>query len=82
MKYDHKVKYRGKWYPPGTEIPNAEVEAQDSTNSNGQRAYTKSEIARMPVDELRQLAITCGVENAQSMTGNDLKQHFISLLNL
>lgn len=82
MKYDHKVKYHGKWYPPGAEIPTAESESQGSTNSNGQRTYTKSEIARMPVDELRQLAITCGVENAQNMTGNDLKQHFISLLNL
>lgn len=82
MKYDHKVKYRGKWYPPGTEIPNAEVEAQDSTNSNGQRAYTKSEIARMPVDELRQLALKVGIGGAAEMNGTELKQYILSAFGM
>ncbi len=78
----YSVKRNGKWYRAGEEIPHLTAEANGNENSGEQRTYTKSEIARMPVDELRQLAITCGVENAQSMTGNELKQHFISLLNL
>lgn len=42
MKFDHKVKHNGIWYEPFEEVP----------DSNGKKAYTKSEIARMPVDEL------------------------------
>lgn len=72
MKFDHKVKHDGIWYEPFEEIP----------DSDSKRAYTKSEIARMPVDELRQLALKTGVDGAAEMNGTELKQYLLSLFGL
>lgn len=72
MKFDHKVKHNGIWYEPFEEVP----------DSNGKKAYTKSEIARMPVDELRQLALNTGVEGAEEMNGTELKHYLLSVFGL
>lgn len=45
-------------------------------------AYTKTEIMRMPVAQLRALAEQLGIEGATSLNGNELKEQIIALLYL
>lgn len=52
-------------------------EAMDST-----KTYSKTEINRMPVAELRKMAKKSGVARADEMTGAELKEHFINALGL
>ena len=72
MKFDHKVKHNGIWYEPFEEVP----------DTDGKRTYTKSEIEKTPVNELRQLALTVGVEGAEEMNGTELKQYILSVFGL
>lgn len=44
--------------------------------------YTKTDINRMPVSELRTLALNTGVENAEEMTGAELKEYLINVFGL
>lgn len=44
--------------------------------------YTRTEINRMPVDELRKLAGETGITGAESMTGADIKKALIDALSL
>lgn len=44
--------------------------------------YTKTDIKRMPLDELKSLATENGVEGATDMTGGELKDILISKFNL
>ena len=46
------------------------------------KKYSKSEIARMPVDELRQLALSTGVNGAEEMNGTELKHYLLSVFGL
>lgn len=71
MRYDHKVKYNGIWYMPSEDVPDG-----------AQQTYTRSEIMTMRVDDLRQLAASMGVQDAAEMTGTELKQLLLSMLNL
>ena len=43
---------------------------------------TKTEINRMPVSDLRKMASDSGVENAEAMTGSELKTYLIHLMGL
>lgn len=43
---------------------------------------TKTDINRMPVDELRKMATNTGVEGAESMTGSELKKYLIDIFGL
>lgn len=72
MKFDHKVKHNGIWYEPFEEVP----------DTDGKRTYKKSEIARMPVDELRQLALKVGIDGAAEMNGTELKQYILSAFGM
>lgn len=87
MKFDHKVKHNGIWYEPFEEVPDTDAEStliseDEVPDTDGKRTYTKSEIAKMPVDELRQLALTVGVEGAEEMNGTELKQYLLSVFGL
>lgn len=44
--------------------------------------YTRTNINRMPVDELRRLAGENGITGAESMTGADIKKALIDVLGL
>lgn len=44
--------------------------------------YTRTDINRMPVDELRKLAGETGIAGAESMTGADIKKTLIDVLGL
>lgn len=51
---------------------------KETTNTN----YTKTDIKRMPLDELKALATEEGVDGANDMTGGELKDILISKFNL
>ncbi len=46
------------------------------------KAYTKTEIQRMNVAELREVATKLGLEDADNMTGVQLKEYLISAYEL
>lgn len=87
MKFDHKVKYNGVWYEPGEDI---EEGVGNTTSSNFsefmtppvENKYTKTEINRMPVDELRCLAKKQGFSDVEEINGSDLKRMLIEKLGL
>lgn len=74
MKFDHKVKHRGKWYMPGQEVP--------EEKKGNSFPYNKTEINRMPTSELQELANKVGIENAYSINGGDLKSILIEKFQL
>lgn len=95
MIAQNTVKINGKWFYAGEEI--TEVGSSTSAFSDTavppeecglpfvdvpDKRYTKTEINRMPTAELKQLAFDKGVENADMMTGAELKKHFISAFGL
>lgn len=43
---------------------------------------TKTDINRMPVDELRKMAVNTGVEGTGTMTGAELKKYLIDIFGL
>lgn len=71
------IKINGKWYKAGEVIPE-EIPGKSSIEFN----YTKTDINRMSVQDLRSLATSHGMSNADSMTGGELKEYFISKFNL
>lgn len=73
MKYPHIVVRDGKWYNAGEEVP------EKGTFLNG---YTKTDINRMSIDDLKDLGIEQGIDNAEELTGNDLKKLLIEKLGL
>lgn len=46
------------------------------------KPLTKTEINRMPLSELRELALANGIENTEDMTGAELKKALISRFEL
>ena len=46
------------------------------------KPLTKTEINRMPLSELRELALANGIENTEDMTGTELKKALISRFEL
>lgn len=61
--------------------PPEEAELPFVTGPQG-RTYTKTEINRMPTAELKILAKNYGVEDAEDMTGGELKKALIEILKL
>lgn len=72
MKYNHKVKYNGKWYMPNEEVP-------IGTSSLN---YTKTEISRMSTSDLQSLAKEQEIENADEISGSELKKMLIEKFGL
>lgn len=98
MKFNHLVKYNGKYYPAGTDVPvggksveNKKVEKpkeddfsqyMNPPEETKEVSYTKTEINRMPLDDLRKIAMNTGVDGAENMTGKELKEYLISVFGL
>lgn len=82
MVFDHKVKYNGKWYLPGEEIEDKGEESVDTGSLPFEKTFTKTEINRMSLDDLKSLAAEYRVLGYESMTGTSLKEYFISLFGL
>lgn len=82
----HTVKHNGVWYRAGMEIKegfssNNEEESSFDSSEND-KPYKKTDINRMNVESLRQLARENNVPNADNMTGQDLKTYLITLFEL
>lgn len=72
MKYPYTVVKDGTWYPAGAEVPgDIFVCAEEAT------CYSKTEINRMPVAELRALAEKEGISGFDSKSGSELKKNLI-----
>lgn len=72
------TKHKGIWYLPGEVIPEEQA-MEEHTDDPG---YTKTEIKRMPVDELKKLATEKGIEDAENATGEQLKDALIAMMGL
>lgn len=81
MKYPYIVNKNGIWYPAGTEVPEDTIFLNKKENKTSIQ-YKKSDINRMTTAELKELAKSRGVENAENMTGADLKKVLIELFGL
>lgn len=86
MKFDHKVKRKGKWYMPGEEIEEVEKSTSNfSTNADliyGEKPYTKTEINRMSTSDLQNFAAKQGIANAEEISGAELKKLLIERFGL
>lgn len=81
MKFDHRVKYNGKWYAPGVEITEAEQTISVTTSeSASENRYTKTDINRMSTADLRILAEKYSLDG--DMTGAEIKKILIDKLGL
>lgn len=87
----HSVKVNGVWYRAGEEISSSvssnianttETNVEKIVEKQSQPQFTKTEINRMPVEELRKLAMSTGVEGADKWTGAELKEYLIALMGL
>lgn len=94
MKFPYWVRHNGVDYAPNTEIPTEEaapveekeevvaVEEPVEEEKVEEPTYTKTEINRMPIVELRRLARKHGIKKAADKSGAELKAELIELLNL
>lgn len=64
------------------DVADVQVESKEDKIVEKQPQYTKTDINRMPVDELRKLAMSTGVEGADKWTGAELKEYLIALMGL
>lgn len=77
MVYEYKVKYNGKWYAPGEDVP----EKSETPDEKSGVSYTKTDINRMSISDLRVLAKKTGADPS-SMTGAEIKEYLITLFGL
>lgn len=93
MVYDHMVKVNGKYYQSGEDVPEIMDMAEDENSlpfsddeitleTKEDKKYTKSDIQRMNKAELQELAKNSGVESAEEMTGQELKDYLLSVFGL
>lgn len=83
MKFNHLVKYNGKYYPIGADVPVGEKSVENHSEIvEKQPQYTKTDINRLSTAELKDLAKKQGIENAEDMTGADLKKVLIEKFGL
>ena len=75
MVYKCKTKYNGKWYSAGEEVP-------EKNNSGASFDYSKTTINRMSTSDLQVFATEQGIDNAEELTGAELKKLLIEKLGL
>ena len=78
----HSVKHNGVWYKPGEEIKEKPEVENTSGFSDEIPKYTKTDINLMKVSDLRKVVMNTGVEDADSMTGAEMKEYLINLFGL
>lgn len=93
-KYPYIVNKNGIWYPAGTEVPEGakpittDIKEDDFSKhmnppqENDSFEYTKTEINRMSTAELREVAKANGIDNAEDITGGELKKILIEKFEL
>lgn len=79
------IKMNGKWYKAGEEVPEDTPGQEFSAETEQvpkEFEYKKTDINRMSTADLKELAREHGVLNVDDMTGQDLKEYFITRFNL
>lgn len=79
MIYPYIVVKNGKWYKSGENVPD---DSENILKSGEKTNYTKTDIHRMPVEELRKLATEYGIENAEIMNGSEIKKIILNYLEM
>lgn len=87
MVYNHLVKYNGVYYPAGTDVPVgvSSVEIKDNKiidEVKEEIKYTKTDINRMSTSDLKSLAKSEGIKDADTLSGADLKKVLIEKFGL
>lgn len=96
MKYDHIVKFNGKYYPAGEDVPDNNapatgegekpssvvLEPKTALTAESQKRYSKTDINKMTTSELQTLAAAEGVDGALDKTGGELKKELIDYFGL
>ena len=85
MVFPYIVKHNGIWYPAGTDVPVGAVTVAGNDvieHDEPVRVYTKTEINRMPVSQLRELAQDAGYSDAGAFNGASLKKLLIKHFDL
>ena len=87
MVYGHLVKYNGVYYPAGTNVPVgvSSVEIKDNKiidEVKEEVKYTKTDINRMSTSDLKSLAKSEGIKDADTLSGADLKKVLIEKFGL
>lgn len=77
MIYPYIVVKDGVWYDAGSDVPEISRPGAEEVAS-GAAIHTKTEINRMSIDDLKALAISEGIDNAENMTGGALKEVLIA----
>ena len=72
MRYPYIVVHNGKWYNAGDEVP----------EEGAFFSYSKTAINRMSTSDLQSLAAEQGIDNAEELTGAELKRLLIEKLGL
>lgn len=96
MKFNHLVKYNGKYYPAGTDVPvggktveNKKVEKPKEDDFSQymnppvekiEVSYTKTEINRMSTADLKKLASENGLDDG--LNGAEIKKTLIEKFGL
>lgn len=75
MKYPYIVVHNGKWYNAGEEV-------LENNNSGASFDYSKTAINRMSTSDLQAFATEQGIDNAEELTGAELKKLLIEKLGL
>lgn len=78
MIADHLMKVNGRWYKAGEEVSESTVDKPSPEKTR----YTKTEINKMNVSELRRLAAENGVKDPEGINGTDLKSYLIAVFGL
>lgn len=74
MKYPYIVNKNGVWYSAGAEVPEGAAIVKDEKK---EPQYTKTEINRMPLEQLKTVASEVGISDYDSKTGGELKKELI-----
>lgn len=85
MKFPYIVIRDGKWYKAGEEVPDfipGHESYAEETQMPVEFKYKKTDINRMSTADLKELAREHEVSNVDDMTGQDLKEYFITRFNL
>ncbi|MCB6310369.1 hypothetical protein LI216_12415 [Mediterraneibacter glycyrrhizinilyticus] len=71
----HSIKKNGRWYKAGEEMDSpAEFMNPPEILEHEEKKITKTDIHRMPVEELRKLAEEQGIDGVEEMNGTDIKK--------
>lgn len=89
MIFKHQVKYNGVFYPAGANVPVGDkpvkdilVEKEKVEEQTKNDALTKTDINRMSVSELKELAKKEKIEDFSDMNGSELKKSLIEHFGL